>query len=179
MTRKLHDVSAKDAEGNELKDVLDADTEQEAELRIRQMGYFVTKIKVRKQLPTDNPFNLGSDIKRSSLRIWNVVRAYMADEEPPKTLAQLAHESGIENSHELPKETLLQLLKESRSETDQPPVKDVSTRSMERVEGIGVLERVRSYVADEPVGMQGPTGKPSRWSSVRSYLADEEADASS
>src|SRR4051812_21050953 len=43
---------AMDASGNEIKDVLDAASEEEAQATIRQMGYFVTKIAVKKQRKT-------------------------------------------------------------------------------------------------------------------------------
>src|SRR5262245_46571031 len=39
---------AMDATGQEIKDVIDAPTEEEAQATIRQMGYFVTKIAVKK-----------------------------------------------------------------------------------------------------------------------------------
>jgi type IV pilus assembly protein PilC len=39
---------AMDSTGNEIKDVIDAPTEEEAQATIRQMGYFVTKISVKK-----------------------------------------------------------------------------------------------------------------------------------
>ena len=39
---------AMDSTGNEIKDVIDAQTEEEAQATIRQMGYFVTKISVKK-----------------------------------------------------------------------------------------------------------------------------------
>ena len=34
--------------GSEIKDVIDAPTEEEAQATIRQMGYFVTRIAVKK-----------------------------------------------------------------------------------------------------------------------------------
>ncbi|MEQ8849120.1 type II secretion system F family protein [Botrimarina sp.] len=49
---------AMDATGAEIKDVIDAPTEEEAQATIRQMGYFVTKInvkKVRKKSETSGP----------------------------------------------------------------------------------------------------------------------------
>ncbi len=39
---------AMDATGAEIKDVIEAQTEEEAQATIRQMGYFVTKIAVKK-----------------------------------------------------------------------------------------------------------------------------------
>ena len=42
------DFEAMDATGQEIKDVIDAATEEEAQTTIRQMGYFVTKIAVQK-----------------------------------------------------------------------------------------------------------------------------------
>ncbi len=41
-----------DATGAEIKDVIDAQTEEEAQATIRQMGYFVTKISVKKSRKT-------------------------------------------------------------------------------------------------------------------------------
>jgi len=43
---------AMDATGNEIKDVLEAPTEEEAQATIRQMGYFVTKLTVKKARKT-------------------------------------------------------------------------------------------------------------------------------
>ena len=39
---------AMDAKGQEIKDIIEAATEEEAQTTIRQMGYFVTKIQVKK-----------------------------------------------------------------------------------------------------------------------------------
>ncbi|MCA9100122.1 MAG: type II secretion system F family protein [Pirellulales bacterium] len=44
---------AMDATGQEIKDVIDAVNEEEAQATIRQMGYFVTKISVKKSRKTD------------------------------------------------------------------------------------------------------------------------------
>ncbi|HLA83341.1 MAG TPA: type II secretion system F family protein [Thermoguttaceae bacterium] len=44
---------AMDSTGNEIKDVIDAPTEEEAQATIRQMGYFVTKISVKKSRKTE------------------------------------------------------------------------------------------------------------------------------
>ena len=44
---KFH-YEAMDATGNEIKDVIDAPTEEEAQATIRQMGYFVTKLTEKK-----------------------------------------------------------------------------------------------------------------------------------
>ncbi len=43
-----YQFEAMDATGNEIKDVIEAANEQEAQSTIRQMGYFVTKISVKK-----------------------------------------------------------------------------------------------------------------------------------
>ena len=43
-----YQFEAMDATGQEIKDVIDAQTEEEAQQTIRQMGYFVTKISVKK-----------------------------------------------------------------------------------------------------------------------------------
>jgi type IV pilus assembly protein PilC len=45
-----YQFEAMDATGTEIKDVIDAATEEEAQATIRQMGYFVTKIAVKKSL---------------------------------------------------------------------------------------------------------------------------------
>ena len=42
-----YQFEAMDATGSEIKDVIDAPTEEEAQATIRQMGYFVTKIAVK------------------------------------------------------------------------------------------------------------------------------------
>src|SRR5207244_9946594 len=39
---------AMDAQGNELKDVIEAPNEEEAQATIRAMGYFVTKLSIQK-----------------------------------------------------------------------------------------------------------------------------------
>jgi type IV pilus assembly protein PilC len=43
-----YEFEAMDATGQEIRDVIDAPTEEEAQTTIRQMGYFVTKITVKK-----------------------------------------------------------------------------------------------------------------------------------
>ena len=43
-----YQFEAMDATGQEIKDVIDAPSEEEAQATIRQMGYFVTKIAVKK-----------------------------------------------------------------------------------------------------------------------------------
>ena len=43
-----YQFEAMDATGQEIKDVIDAASEEEAQTTIRQMGYFVTKISVKK-----------------------------------------------------------------------------------------------------------------------------------
>src|SRR5262245_43238191 len=43
-----YQFEAMDSTGQEIKDVIDAPTEEEAQATIRQMGYFVTKIAVKK-----------------------------------------------------------------------------------------------------------------------------------
>ena len=43
-----YQFEAMDATGQEIKDVIEAATEDEAQATIRQMGYFVTKISVKK-----------------------------------------------------------------------------------------------------------------------------------
>src|SRR5215204_3664265 len=43
-----YQFEAMDAKGQEIKDVIDAQSEDDAQATIRQMGYFVTKIAVKK-----------------------------------------------------------------------------------------------------------------------------------
>jgi len=47
-----YQFEAMDATGQEIRDVIDAASEDEAQTTIRQMGYFVTKISVKKQAAT-------------------------------------------------------------------------------------------------------------------------------
>ncbi len=47
-----YQFEAMDSTGQEIKDVIDAPSEEEAQATIRQMGYFVTKIAVKKQKKT-------------------------------------------------------------------------------------------------------------------------------
>src|SRR5215470_1062915 len=44
-----YQFEAMDSTGQEIKDVIDAPSQEEAQATIRQMGYFVTKISVKKQ----------------------------------------------------------------------------------------------------------------------------------
>ncbi len=43
---------AMDATGQEIRDVIDAENQEEAQATIRKMGYFVTKIAVKKSRKT-------------------------------------------------------------------------------------------------------------------------------
>lgn len=43
-----YQFEAMDATGNAIKDVIEASNEEEAQATIRQMGYFVTKLTVKK-----------------------------------------------------------------------------------------------------------------------------------
>ena len=47
-----YQFEAMDQTGQEIKDVIEASTEEEAQATIRQMGYFVTKITVKKSRKT-------------------------------------------------------------------------------------------------------------------------------
>src|SRR5688572_23337390 len=58
-----YQFEAMDATGQEIKDVIDAATEEEAQATIRQMGYFVTKIAVKKSL-TGGKGGVGGRRKR-------------------------------------------------------------------------------------------------------------------
>ena len=44
-----YQFEAMDSTGQEIKDVIDAASQEEAQATIRQMGYFITKIAVKKQ----------------------------------------------------------------------------------------------------------------------------------
>ncbi|MGB7345494.1 MAG: type II secretion system F family protein, partial [Pirellulaceae bacterium] len=46
----IYQFEAMDATGQEIRDEIDAANEEEAQTTIRQMGYFVTKISVKKQV---------------------------------------------------------------------------------------------------------------------------------
>ena len=48
-----YQFEAMDASGQEIRDVLEAPSEEEAQATIRQMGYFVTKISVKKGTPDE------------------------------------------------------------------------------------------------------------------------------
>ena len=43
-----YQFEAMDATGQEIRDVIEAPTEEEAQATIRQMGYFVTRISIKK-----------------------------------------------------------------------------------------------------------------------------------
>ena len=45
----IYAYEATDSTGQEIKDVIEAPTEAEAQATIRQLGYFVTKITVKKE----------------------------------------------------------------------------------------------------------------------------------
>ncbi len=47
-----YQFEAMDATGQEIRDVVDAPNQCEAQVTIRQMGYFVTKISVKKSRKT-------------------------------------------------------------------------------------------------------------------------------
>ena len=48
----MYQFEAMDATGQEIKDVIEAASQDEAQATIRQMGYFVTKISVKKSRKT-------------------------------------------------------------------------------------------------------------------------------
>src|SRR5258708_18823189 len=58
-----YQFEAMDATGQEIKDVIDAPTEEEAQATIRQMGYFVTKIGVKKAKKTAGDKKKGTSGK--------------------------------------------------------------------------------------------------------------------
>lgn len=47
-----YQFEAMDATGQEIRDVIEAPSEEEAQSTIRQMGYFVTKISVKRSAKT-------------------------------------------------------------------------------------------------------------------------------
>ena len=62
-----YQFEAMDATGQEIKDVIDAPTEEEAQATIRQMGYFVTKISVKKAKKTAADAKKGKGGKSMAL----------------------------------------------------------------------------------------------------------------
>ena len=62
-----YQFEAMDATGSEIKDVIDAPSEEEAQATIRQMGYFVTKIAVKKAVA--GKAGVGSKKKRGFAKI--------------------------------------------------------------------------------------------------------------
>ncbi len=61
-----YQFEAMDPQGQEIKDVIDAATQDEAQATIRSMGYFVTKISVQKQSKSSNKSS-GKDRKTFAL----------------------------------------------------------------------------------------------------------------
>jgi type IV pilus assembly protein PilC len=70
-TMPTFQFEAMDATGNEIKDVIDAPTEEEAQATIRQMGYFITKISVKKSRKAEEGKREGKK-KGKSLAIGGV-----------------------------------------------------------------------------------------------------------
>ena len=62
----IYQFEAMDATGQEIRDEIDAANEEEAQTTIRQMGYFVTKIAVKKQAAAGKP---GSTEKKRSFAL--------------------------------------------------------------------------------------------------------------
>ena len=62
-----YQFEAMDATGQEIKDIIDAPSEEEAQATIRQMGYFVTKISVKKARKTAAEAKKGKGSKSFSL----------------------------------------------------------------------------------------------------------------
>jgi type IV pilus assembly protein PilC len=60
---------AMDATGQEIRDVIEASTEEEAQATIRQMGYFVTKISVRKSRAAGGPAAEKTNKKKRSFAV--------------------------------------------------------------------------------------------------------------
>ncbi len=61
----IYQYEAMDSTGQEVKDILEAPSEAEAQATIRQMGYFVTKIAVKKARKTADPKKPTSKKKRA------------------------------------------------------------------------------------------------------------------
>ncbi len=58
-----YQFEAMDATGQEIRDEIDAANEEEAQTTIRQMGYFVTKISVKKQAAGQRPAQEGQETR--------------------------------------------------------------------------------------------------------------------
>ena len=65
-----YQFEAMDAKGQEIRDVVDAENEEEAQTQIRDMGYFVTKINVKKGRKSDDKKKL--DGKKRGFAIGSV-----------------------------------------------------------------------------------------------------------
>ena len=61
-----YQFEAMDPQGQEIKDVIEATTQDEAQATIRSMGYFVTKISVQKQAKSSDKSS-GKDRKTFAL----------------------------------------------------------------------------------------------------------------
>ena len=64
-----YQFEAMDATGQEIRDVIDAATEEEAQTTIRAMGYFVTKISVKKQKAGGTAATPGAKKKKRSFSV--------------------------------------------------------------------------------------------------------------
>ena len=62
-----YQFEAMDATGNEIKDVVEASNEEEAQATLRQMGYFITKLSVKKSRSADGEKKKGKGRKTFAL----------------------------------------------------------------------------------------------------------------
>ena len=69
-----YQFEAMDASGQEIRDVLEATSEEEAQATIRQMGYFVTKISVKKGR-ADAAAKPGATVAKKKNTLHGFIRA--------------------------------------------------------------------------------------------------------
>ncbi len=75
-----YQFEAMDATGQEIKDVIEAPSQDEAQATIRQMGYFVTKISVKKSRKTaaaeDKAGKQGQDLRPRRRQVSKVLTTF-------------------------------------------------------------------------------------------------------
>ena len=101
-TLPVYQFEAMDATGEEIRDEIDAASEEEAQTTIRQMGYFVTKISEKKQAASAQA---KSGKKRSFGTRWSKDQAHLRFHATIVDFAGCwsAHSSQLENFREQPK----------------------------------------------------------------------------
>lgn len=96
-----YQFEAMDAKGQEIRDVVDAENEEEAQTQIRDMGYFVTKIHVKKGRKSDT--KKAGDGKKRSFAVRSV---------PSKELCTFTRQLSILQDAGLPILRSLRILEE-------------------------------------------------------------------